>query len=63
MYVCICNAIREADLRAAARIHGHDAEVLYAKMGKRPECGQCLEEAEQIIFEERSCATPCREAA
>lgn len=54
MYTCICNAIRESDLRQAARQHGGDAESVYAKLGKRPNCGHCLEEAEDLIAEERA---------
>ena len=53
MYVCICNAIRETDLRRAARHSSGDAEECYAMLGKRPNCGSCLDEAEDIMFEER----------
>ncbi|RJY10249.1 ferredoxin [Aurantiacibacter aquimixticola] len=54
MYTCICNAIRECELRKAARqYHGGGAESVYAKLGKRPNCGQCLEEADEVIREER----------
>ena len=53
MYVCICNAIRETDLRAAARRCPGDAEACYASLGKRPNCGSCLADADAIIFEER----------
>ncbi|MBH5323422.1 (2Fe-2S)-binding protein [Aurantiacibacter sediminis] len=53
MYTCICNAIRECDLRQAARQHNGNAESVYAKLGKKPNCGNCLEEAEDVIREER----------
>ncbi|MWV27268.1 (2Fe-2S)-binding protein [Aurantiacibacter rhizosphaerae] len=53
MYICICNAIKETDLRKAARQHRGGAESVYAKLGKRPNCGQCLVEAEELITEER----------
>lgn len=53
MYICICNAIKESDLRRTARVCGGDAEACYARLGKRPNCGQCLDEAEEILFEER----------
>ncbi|WP_442866723.1 (2Fe-2S)-binding protein [Aurantiacibacter sp. MUD61] len=53
MYTCICNAIRECDLRKAARQHNGNAESVYAKLGKKPNCGNCLEEAEDVIREER----------
>lgn len=54
MYTCICNAIRESDLRAAALASGGDAQSVYATLGKRPNCGQCLEKAGQILAEERA---------
>ena len=53
MYVCICNAIRETELRRVARHTEGDAVSCYALLGKTPQCGQCLEEAECIIEEER----------
>ena len=53
MYVCICNAIRESDLRRAARHCAGGAEACYAALGKRPDCGTCLEDAQEIIEEER----------
>ena len=56
MYVCICNAIREADLRQAARRCPGDAEACYAALGKQPNCGSCLCEADAIVFEERELA-------
>ena len=52
MYVCICNAIRESDLRCAARRCRGSAEAVYAALGRTPQCRQCLDEAEEIIAEE-----------
>ena len=56
MYVCICNAIREQDLRAAARCCRDGAEGLYARLGRTPQCRQCLDEADHIVAEERALA-------
>lgn len=56
MYVCNCNGIRECELRRAAVRAAGDAEAVYAALGKRPNCGQCLDDADQIIFEERTLA-------
>ncbi|TNE49237.1 MAG: ferredoxin [Sphingomonadales bacterium] len=53
MYVCVCNAIRESELRRAARHTVGDAESVYAALGKRPDCRTCLCEADAIVFEER----------
>ena len=53
MYICICNAIKECELRKAARLCPGDVEGIYAALGKKPNCGQCLEEADELIAEER----------
>jgi bacterioferritin-associated ferredoxin len=53
MYVCICNAIRECELREAARKVPGDADAVYAALGKTPQCGQCLDDAAMILIEER----------
>lgn len=49
MYLCICNAIRETDFREAARDADGDAERVYEKLGKQPQCRQCLDEAMDIL--------------
>lgn len=56
MYICICNAIRECDLRTAARCCQGDADAVYASLGKTPQCAQCLDEAAEILIEERFAA-------
>ena len=56
MYVCICNAIREQDLRAAARCCRDGAEGLYARLGRTPQCRQCLDDATEIVAHERQLA-------
>ena len=53
MYICICNAIRETELRAMARKSRGTAEELYARLGHVPNCAQCLEEADEIVREAR----------
>jgi bacterioferritin-associated ferredoxin len=58
MYVCVCNAIREDELRHAARRVEGDAEAVYAALGCQVQCGTCLEEADETIAEERAC---CRQ--
>ncbi len=53
MYICICNAIRESELRRVSRHISGDAEAAYAALGKQPNCGSCLSDADAILFEER----------
>ena len=54
MYVCICNAIREIELRDAAHCCLGDADEVYAALGRPPQCRQCLDEAAEILMEERA---------
>lgn len=60
MYVCICNAIREKDLREAARVCPGDVDAVYASLGKIPQCGTCLDEAMHILLEEREALRPAK---
>ncbi len=53
MYICICNAIREPDLRSAAIDCAGDAEIVYASLGKSPQCRQCLDQADEIVGDAR----------
>ena len=52
MVVCICNVIREKDIRETARKGISDVVDVYAHLGCEPNCCQCLSFAEQIIEEE-----------
>ncbi len=50
MIICVCNAIREKDLRDEAERSGCDrASQVYARLGRKPKCGQCLSFAQSII--------------
>ena len=63
MYVCICNAIGEAELRRMAQHVPGDAEAVYAALGKQPNCGSCLADADAVLFEEREAGVPAAAAA
>jgi bacterioferritin-associated ferredoxin len=52
MIVCSCNAIREDEIRVAARRGCADPESAYASLGCEPQCGACLCYAQEIIDEE-----------
>ena len=53
MFVCICNAIRDTELRQAARRCSASAEEVYIALGRPPQCRQCIDDAELILAEER----------
>ncbi len=54
MYACVCNAICEAELRRCARVVPGDAVAVYAAMGKAPQCGQCLDDSNELIADARA---------
>ena len=56
MIVCVCNAIRETDVREAARRGAKCPRSAYASLGRRPNCGQCFSFAREIISAEQAAA-------
>ena len=56
MVVCICNAIRERDVRDAARAGSTRPKCAYARLGRQVQCGQCLPFARSIIASELATA-------
>lgn len=58
MVVCVCNAIRERDVRDAARNGATSACQAYRALGRQAKCGQCVPFARAIIAsEQRDCMT------
>ena len=53
MIVCSCNVIREDEVRAEARKGARSPEDAYAAMGCEPQCGCCLDYAQELIDEEK----------
>ena len=55
MYVCICNALRESQIRSmAVDLPAASAEEIYAALGVDPDCGTCLYFAQDVIDAERA---------
>lgn len=52
MYVCICNALRDRELKAAA-IEARGVADVFRRCGKRPQCGKCLPDVAQMIEDAR----------
>ena len=65
MIVCCCNAIRETEVRDAARTGACSVGQAYARKGCKVKCGSCLPFARAIIEEERAAlaANPGKVAA
>ncbi|HWW64393.1 MAG TPA: (2Fe-2S)-binding protein [Sphingomonadaceae bacterium] len=56
MVVCVCNAIREQEVRDAVRNGASCPRSAYASLGKRLKCGQCLPFARDIVSTEGATA-------
>jgi bacterioferritin-associated ferredoxin len=56
MVVCHCNAIRESQVREAARSGASCPYTAYAVLGRRPQCGQCIPFARELIAQEQRAA-------
>jgi len=53
MYVCICNAITDKQIRKAAESGVRDLWSLQRKLGVAAGCGSCKEAASEILRESR----------
>ena len=49
MYVCVCNAYRDAQIRAVAQNGVRCARKAYQELGNGPQCGRCLSFAQGLI--------------
>ena len=56
MVVCVCNALRERDVREAARGGARSACQAYRALGCQAKCGNCVPFAREIIEQERAAA-------
>ena len=56
MIVCICNAIRETEVREAARRGASCPTSAYKLHNRKPRCGQCFAFAREIIAAEQATA-------
>ena len=60
MYVCICNAITDTQIREAAESGVSDLWQLQAELGVATQCGSCREQASAIIRDARLALKPAR---
>ena len=53
MYVCVCNAITDKEIRKAAESGARTVRDLQSKLGVATGCGSCTETAAEILRESR----------
>ena len=58
MYVCICKAVSEQDIRDAAARGAHSLKDLRRELGVASECGQCAAAARLCLAEARQRLAP-----
>lgn len=51
MYVCICNAVTDSEIRSAAEQGVSDLWGLQSELGVAAGCGSCKEQAMHIVRE------------
>ena len=51
MYVCICNAVTESEIREAASEGANDLWSLQQQLGVASGCGTCMDAASDILNE------------
>jgi bacterioferritin-associated ferredoxin len=52
VYVCVCNALKERDVKDAARAAGTACpRAAFAQLGAKVKCGQCLPFAREVVAE------------
>ena len=59
MYICICNALSEKRVRAAAAASNGSTAAVYRALDCRPQCGRCIPMIRDIVHE--VCAPPAAE--
>ncbi|HVJ52159.1 MAG TPA: (2Fe-2S)-binding protein [Aliidongia sp.] len=51
MYVCLCNAVTDGQIRAAAGEKECSVAGLYRLLGVQPKCGKCVPVVREILSE------------
>jgi bacterioferritin-associated ferredoxin len=63
MYICICNALSDRTLAAAAGSGAKSVAQVFRRCAARPQCGKCLPDVAQLIEDARAEEAPLKLAA
>jgi len=50
MYICICNSLKESDLKKFCTIPCENGEGILNKAGCKSQCGQCIDYIETFLL-------------
>ncbi len=62
MYICLCNAITDSQIREAAESGVTDLWGLQSELGVASSCGSCKEHAMDVVREAREGGSPASSA-
>lgn len=51
MYVCLCNALTDRDIRAQCGEAAASVAMIYRALGAPPQCGKCVPLVRQMLRE------------
>lgn len=51
MYICICNALNDTQIRCAVDAGAKNAGQVYAGLGCSPQCGKCVTAIRRMVHE------------
>jgi bacterioferritin-associated ferredoxin len=49
MYLCICNALKESQVKGLVSSGVRCEREAYARLGCRPQCGMCIPHARELL--------------
>ena len=49
MYICVCHAITDRDVRAQAQGECSTVSMIYRSLGAKPKCGKCVPLVRQLL--------------
>lgn len=49
MYICLCNAITDRDVRTHGAGEGCSVATVYRALGVKPQCGKCVPYIRQLL--------------
>ncbi len=63
MYVCVCNAITDREVRASAACDACTVSGIYRALGRQPKCGKCVPLVRQLLRQVTEIPQPQHAAA
>ena len=49
MYICLCNALTDRDVRANCSAADCSVAMVYRALGAKPQCGKCVPYVRQML--------------